>query len=1100
MDQLNTRSLRTWSSSNLTGSTATAYHMVPGLLSAAFGGRQSELEWLRETLNPERQHQVGGRVGIYGMTGVGKTQLLLKYEAAYRKYYTTQFFLSATSRSRLLYDIRRTLETLDRPEGRKAASDSDADASLQILALHDWLSQSTSNWLLLIDNISPDLVDLVQKLVPAEGPGHIMLTSQIRGVVEKIAGLPKLCLHLNELPIDDAVQLLIDVTGVESDLETSEDGANIVRALGFLPHAIQQVGSYIRVNALSFKTFLERYNNTPETILEWDDPITMMASNKDAETDERVAISKHFKLIFDSLEKIAPDAMMVLKLFSFLETEAIPQFDQWNRPELNPGFQASTDKDTNPYLPPVKTKHRLGFWRRLACWIKSDVDCDSSSTDLDILVQEKALYQETDTLTDIFKNPDRRERAIGALCDLSLIRRIQGERLFWMHDLTKRTVRAVLPADNIKQWIAAGITIIYHMMPVVDTVAEERAWVTTCLPTASGIIRKAEYLDFKVSQYACLLALTGLCNLSRNLYSLAKAQFEKARSVYEEHLGPKHPRTITLLHKLAWAIRGDGNVITSEATFREVWEKRKEVLGPKNPATLETLNDLASTIERAGRLKEAETMFQRLYEGHQQVKPDSLQALAAGHNYALCFHNQGRLLQAADMYRAVLKISEERPGVQDEGTLKTMGNYAATLDHDGQNDEASKMYKRALTGFTRVLGYEHMLTLRLRVNMAALLKQQGRFEESDIMLGKCIETAFDAYGEGNVETQAYLYDWGEVWQAKGDLQKARDMFEKLVNGRTGDMIKHPVGYRWIGSWGAVEREMGHLGVAEGKAKEAYTLFEDMLGWHDPYTLMAANDYAEVLQAKGRHGEAWNIHSRCRDSFASLVGKEHPHYAMSLNNLGRLAWVLRPQEAASLFAAAHGVLISRVGKRHYCSLIVLLNMARSKFYQGKFEDSVTSTKDVRTAFSETVGIKHPLVSTCDIVIGIMFASRGDQVSLLTARNHLQAALDAATETKYTASANYFLGVALLALVIRSLGSSPSALVPLLAILGTDSATELSPFDIPGVGSFTANQLANWDSPSSFDFGTCIPLSIGETIKLRWGRKTCWREADKAKLDG
>lgn len=83
---------------------------------------------------------------------------------------------------------------------------------------------------------------------------------------------------------------------------------------------------------------------------------------------------------------------------------------------------------------------------------------------------------------------------------------------------------------------------------------------------------------------------------------------------------------------------------------------------------------------------------------------------------------------------------------------------------------------------------------------------------------------------------------------------------------SGDMMQHPAAFRFIDSWGAAERELGLLDIAREKSLEAYTKFEALLGWDDPYTLMAANDHAEVLQAEGKYQAAWDLVIRCRDSF------------------------------------------------------------------------------------------------------------------------------------------------------------------------------------------------------------------------------------------
>lgn len=52
------------------------YSYIPGLLSAKFRGRDQELIWLRDTLTSSVSPHVRRRAGLYGMTGIGKSQIV----------------------------------------------------------------------------------------------------------------------------------------------------------------------------------------------------------------------------------------------------------------------------------------------------------------------------------------------------------------------------------------------------------------------------------------------------------------------------------------------------------------------------------------------------------------------------------------------------------------------------------------------------------------------------------------------------------------------------------------------------------------------------------------------------------------------------------------------------------------------------------------------------------------------------------------------------------------------------------------------------------------------------------------------------------------
>lgn len=49
---------------------------VPGLLTTEFKGRDRELQWMRDALTSTSSTFERRRIGLYGMTGIGKTQLV----------------------------------------------------------------------------------------------------------------------------------------------------------------------------------------------------------------------------------------------------------------------------------------------------------------------------------------------------------------------------------------------------------------------------------------------------------------------------------------------------------------------------------------------------------------------------------------------------------------------------------------------------------------------------------------------------------------------------------------------------------------------------------------------------------------------------------------------------------------------------------------------------------------------------------------------------------------------------------------------------------------------------------------------------------------
>ncbi|KAI1422369.1 hypothetical protein F5Y12DRAFT_799651 [Xylaria sp. FL1777] len=1013
------------------------YRIVPSLLSHRFTGRADELSWLENKLTIIYGEVIRCCVGIHGMTGVGKTQLMLEYEKRHRDIYYNQFFLSAGSNTKLAASCQEVLQEMD------LAPDGNSD-DLALIQLFFRKLSKIQNWLLLIDNVGREEVDTIQRLLPVDTSGHVIVSSQFRLVTEKLAFSANSTLELKELALDEAVKVFMTTAGCEELENNLQSAAVIVKELGFLPHAIDQVASYVKFNNLDLDTFLARYHRTPNQVLDWDDDYA----------HQRVSIAKHFRFILDTLEQSHPDSLEVLRFYSILEPEAIPLFDTWGR--IGEAPDLSKSNETHLLQSVNECENRTG-WPLGACWPFRICLGPRRQQNQPTLVKLEKVHIPSSLLEEIFQNEARREAAIGKLWDLNLVRRVSNNRkCLWMHDLTRVTVRASVPSAEIDKLILNGLRVMHHMFPVENTLAEDRAWVDLCLPQCRALINQAKIKAFPPTQYATLLALSGQANVSNGAVVTGLSQLEEAKPVYENNLGLRNARTVSLIHKLAQANKFVGNMRVSEKLHRQAYQLQEETLGPQASETLEVLNDLASVIERSGRLKDAEVLFKLLYQLYEARGHDNPNTMAAAHNLGLCYHNQGRLNEAEHIYHIALQPSEQKLGIEDVGTLKTLSNLATTVDHQGRLEEAQGLYEKALPSFIKVLGFDHFLTIRLRCNLAALRRQQGAFKQAEEMVRGCLDVLTQLYGRENHETIAVIYDLGEVLHAKGDLESANKAFEEVISLSTDDLEEHPVTFRFLDASGVVLREMGDLKAAETMSKTAYDRFNNMLGWVDPYTLVAANDYGELLHAQGKYEDARQLYGKCKDTMQELLGERHPHYLMVTNNLGRLCWAVGNDNALAYFDEAHRGLDSIVGSDHFCTLTIALNRARTRAARGDFEYAESSITNIQSKLRQSIAHEHPLVFACDLVMAMVVATKGGPESLTLARDYFTRATDQAQGAGFTHSADYYLGICLLVLVLKLLGSDEETvkiytdgLDPL-----SDAVRRLSPWNIPGHGAVSA----------------------------------------------
>jgi hypothetical protein len=137
---------------------------VPYARNNFFTGRQSILKLIRHMfLNRERT--LSGRVALYGLPGVGKTQIALEYLHLYRSAYSKIYWLNASQRSYLISE----LAALQSPTGLTPFEEERPmeERAEQVLS---WLGLE-EGWLVILDNVDDfkDIHRLLQKIGSAHG-------------------------------------------------------------------------------------------------------------------------------------------------------------------------------------------------------------------------------------------------------------------------------------------------------------------------------------------------------------------------------------------------------------------------------------------------------------------------------------------------------------------------------------------------------------------------------------------------------------------------------------------------------------------------------------------------------------------------------------------------------------------------------------------------------------------------------------------------------------------------------------------------------------------------------------------------------------------
>lgn len=135
-----------------------------------FIGRTDLLQTLRDKLCHEKPQEFNHRVALFGMGGVGKTQVAIEYVVRYKHEYNAVFWISASDLASLLLGFQEIANVTN-------CVDPNSDATSLASEVLKWLNVQ-SLWLLVMDNVED--ISILTGYLPdvATGEGHLLITTR----------------------------------------------------------------------------------------------------------------------------------------------------------------------------------------------------------------------------------------------------------------------------------------------------------------------------------------------------------------------------------------------------------------------------------------------------------------------------------------------------------------------------------------------------------------------------------------------------------------------------------------------------------------------------------------------------------------------------------------------------------------------------------------------------------------------------------------------------------------------------------------------------------------------------------------------------------
>ena len=259
----------------------THWSNLPGEPSVYFCGHNKELEGIKSDLQA-RQPDGTGHCAVWGMPGIGKSQLVLMY--AQREFlwsnYDLIIWLSGTTVEKLIEGLTDALILLEHP----ARVEFDAKARSNALQL--WLEYCADagceRWLIIVDNLNAPVVQALRQSLPkGTQRGDVLITTRREDVAKSMLRDSRKPIEILALSADDSAAFLLEQANLPNNGSSQLNKAfAIARKLGCHPLALEQAGAIMERQKWDFKMLRDMLVGSCSTVRPNPGPIPSHFANQ----------------------------------------------------------------------------------------------------------------------------------------------------------------------------------------------------------------------------------------------------------------------------------------------------------------------------------------------------------------------------------------------------------------------------------------------------------------------------------------------------------------------------------------------------------------------------------------------------------------------------------------------------------------------------------------------------------------------------------------------------------------------------------------------------------------------------------------------------
>ncbi|MFB6713047.1 MULTISPECIES: FxSxx-COOH system tetratricopeptide repeat protein [unclassified Streptomyces] len=795
-----------------------------------------------------------GVVTLYGMSGVGKTQLAAEYVYRFGSEYDVVWWVPADRRA--LY--RQRLAELAPELGLSTG----VEYGERLRAVRDALRRGEphSHWLLVLDGA--DEPEHIWDLVPT-GPGHVLITSRNPEWGEHNSNLVEVPVYSRDESVAFIRRRAPRLTPAEAD--------RLADALEDLPLLLDQTAGWLNDSDLSVEEYIELLEGGIDQ-----DVVKVSA-------DFPLAFQTAWSILLNKLKDTVPESVDLLRLCSFFAPGSIPvrllkEMPAGELPEQVSGlmndpllwnkaisqlrqYSVVRLESHESAVDEASSGESLYMHRMVHQIVGHDMTERDRREFIDVVRRALAAAdpgRPTDTRlwpayaeitphlkwADVLKSTDPAVQTLVLNCLRYMYLSGEYRAGIKLGERAMKAWRELLGEDHPRIWDLS-----YHYANLLRAVGDYAG--TEAIERAAVDHLRTER---GVQDLEHLRAAGGLAADLRGLgrYDEALEMSGWVLAAYRELLGDQDSRTLNAQNNLAVSLRLLGRYEESLELNQRTLEARRQFLGQRHNWTLSSQTSYAIDLRLLGRYGDALSLQNQSVRVHRLVLGhDNPQTLGAEYNLALCHYRSGERGTASALFTRVLERCER---VLGEGAPLTMmfaaGQSCFAREH-ADIDQARDISEKVVDGYVNMLGEDHPFVAGTRANHALILRNVGERDHAHALLEGALAALTQAVGEYHPWTLGCAINASALRNLVGDPESAATLTDAVITRAT-----------------------------------------ETLGRTHPLTLSARIAHAADLRGVRERQRAEKVENEALGDLATTLGAQHVH-TVSARSRNRPYWDFEP---------------------------------------------------------------------------------------------------------------------------------------------------------------------------------------------------------------